>query len=101
MATAVKVVGHVAVVKVSGVERYLYAGAIVPQGVTDGDIERLTSLGLLAEIEVPDEVELVEEEAATGEPPQADVVDPGPGIEPAPVDETAPKGGRGRSQAKA
>ena len=41
-----------AVVKVGGSERYLYKGSVVPSGVDQKDVKRLTEIGLLKRVAV-------------------------------------------------
>ena len=53
MATQHKVTAAAVVVNVQGQERYLYRGAVLPEGVAKADMRRLLNAGLLAEVEVP------------------------------------------------
>ncbi|OMH30648.1 hypothetical protein BGP79_11865 [Tersicoccus sp. Bi-70] len=41
-----------AVVPVGGSERYLYRGAILPDGVKAADLKRFTELGLIEEVDI-------------------------------------------------
>lgn len=54
MAVHHKVTAAAVVVNVEGKERYLYRGAVLPEGVAKGDVRRLLNNGMLAEVEVPD-----------------------------------------------
>lgn len=54
MAKQIKVIAACVVVNVSGQERYLYKGAVLPSGVDRKDVTRLKNNGLIAEVEVPE-----------------------------------------------
>lgn len=54
MAKQNKVIAACVVVNVSGQERYLYKGAVLPSGVERKDVTRLKNNGLIAEVEVPE-----------------------------------------------
>lgn len=53
MAVQHKVTAAAVVVNVEGQERYLYRGAVLPEGVAKADLRRLLNNGLLAEVVVP------------------------------------------------
>lgn len=56
MATAHRVVGSLAILRTkAGPDRYLYQGATLGDGFTDESIQHAISVGLVEEIEVPDE----------------------------------------------
>ncbi|MBM6622665.1 hypothetical protein JTF08_13700 [Micrococcaceae bacterium RIT802] len=52
MATIHKVKAAAAVVVIGGADRYLYQGAVVPDGVDTKDLDRLVKAGLLEKVEV-------------------------------------------------
>lgn len=54
MAVHHKVAAAAVVVNVEGQERYLYRGAVLPEGVSKADVRRLLNNGMLSEVEVPD-----------------------------------------------
>lgn len=60
-----EVKGPVAVVEVAGASRYLYHGAVVPEGATN--VDHLLAVGLLGEIEQKSEPAAKVENVESGE----------------------------------
>lgn len=93
MAVKHKVSAAAAVVRVGGTERYLYQGAVVPAGVSEADLARLTKMGLITPVPVAPA-------AAPAEPAEDTAEDLGaPGQEPA--DPARPARARGAKPAEA
>lgn len=92
MAVKHKVSAAAAVVRVGGTERYLYQGAVVPAGVSEADVARLTKMGLITPVPVAPA-------AAPAEPAQDPGQDPGEGQQSA--EPTRPARARGAKPAEA